>query len=181
MYYLSQDIFKMKHLRQKQRRFHNSVITETWPCFATLRRSFNVSPVVFRSASLTVARSGRGGHAVGASMSWRWSGRVDDVVRWQCGMSLASKSTAIPVSCGRAMLTKTQRLVLGLFILLLVDVIWVSSSELTKVCLVSVQKYILRIAMIVYYQVLPVLFFFFGFIICIFVYNMFQLLKRSLV
>ncbi|XP_077293112.1 solute carrier family 35 member F5 isoform X1 [Arctopsyche grandis] len=30
------------------------------------------------------------------------------------------------------MLTKTQRLVLGLFILLLVDIIWVSSSELTK-------------------------------------------------
>ncbi|KAF2902239.1 hypothetical protein ILUMI_03956 [Ignelater luminosus] len=31
-----------------------------------------------------------------------------------------------------SMLTKTQRLVLGLFVLLLVDVIWVSSSELTK-------------------------------------------------
>ncbi|KAK5647587.1 hypothetical protein RI129_002479 [Pyrocoelia pectoralis] len=31
-----------------------------------------------------------------------------------------------------SVLTKTQRLVLGVFILLLVDVIWVSSSELTK-------------------------------------------------
>lgn len=31
------------------------------------------------------------------------------------------------------MLNKTQRLLLGLFVLLLVDVIWVSSSELTKV------------------------------------------------
>lgn len=31
------------------------------------------------------------------------------------------------------MLNKTQRLILGLFILLLVDIIWVSSSELTKV------------------------------------------------
>lgn len=30
-------------------------------------------------------------------------------------------------------LTKTQRFVLGTFVLLLVDVIWVSSSELTKV------------------------------------------------
>lgn len=31
------------------------------------------------------------------------------------------------------MLSKTQKLVLGIVILLLVDVIWVSSSELTKV------------------------------------------------
>lgn len=31
------------------------------------------------------------------------------------------------------MLNKTQRLLLGLFVLLLVDIIWVSSSELTKV------------------------------------------------
>jgi hypothetical protein len=31
------------------------------------------------------------------------------------------------------MLNKSQRLLLGLFVLLLVDVIWVSSSELTKV------------------------------------------------
>lgn len=31
------------------------------------------------------------------------------------------------------MLTKTQRLILGSFVLLLVDIIWVSSSELTKV------------------------------------------------
>lgn len=36
------------------------------------------------------------------------------------------------VSIG-SMLTKTQRLILGLFVLLLVDVIWVSTSELTKV------------------------------------------------
>lgn len=32
-----------------------------------------------------------------------------------------------------AMMNKSQRLVLGLLILLLVDIIWVSSSELTKV------------------------------------------------
>lgn len=32
-----------------------------------------------------------------------------------------------------SMLTKTQRLVLGSFVLFLVDIIWVSSSELTKV------------------------------------------------
>lgn len=32
-----------------------------------------------------------------------------------------------------AMLNKNQRLFLGLFVLLLVDIIWVSSSELTKV------------------------------------------------
>jgi predicted ferric reductase len=31
------------------------------------------------------------------------------------------------------MLNKSQRVLLGLFVLLLVDVIWVSSSELTKV------------------------------------------------
>lgn len=31
------------------------------------------------------------------------------------------------------MLNKSQRLLLGLFVLLLVDVIWVSSAELTKV------------------------------------------------
>jgi hypothetical protein len=40
------------------------------------------------------------------------------------------------VSVGSAiggMLNKSQRLLLGLFVLLLVDVIWVSSSELTKV------------------------------------------------
>lgn len=34
-----------------------------------------------------------------------------------------------------AMLNKNQRLFLGLFVLLLVDIIWVSSSELTKVYL----------------------------------------------
>lgn len=39
---------------------------------------------------------------------------------------------AMDISIG-SMLTKTQRLILGLFVLLLVDVIWVSSSELTKV------------------------------------------------
>lgn len=33
-----------------------------------------------------------------------------------------------------AMMNKSQRLVLGLTVLLLVDIIWVSSSELTKVC-----------------------------------------------
>lgn len=32
-----------------------------------------------------------------------------------------------------AMMNKSQRLILGLLILLLVDIIWVSSSELTKV------------------------------------------------
>lgn len=32
-----------------------------------------------------------------------------------------------------AMMNKSQRLVLGLLVLLLVDIIWVSSSELTKV------------------------------------------------
>lgn len=32
-----------------------------------------------------------------------------------------------------SVLTKTQRLILGLLVLLLVDIIWVSSSELTKV------------------------------------------------
>lgn len=32
-----------------------------------------------------------------------------------------------------SMLTKTQRLILGSFVLLVVDIIWVSSSELTKV------------------------------------------------
>lgn len=40
------------------------------------------------------------------------------------------------------MLNKSQRLLLGLFVLLLVDVIWVSSSELTKV---SLWKYISRL------------------------------------
>uniref|UniRef100_A0A1B6DQK8 Solute carrier family 35 member F5 n=2 Tax=Clastoptera arizonana TaxID=38151 RepID=A0A1B6DQK8_9HEMI len=43
--------------------------------------------------------------------------------------------TVLEVSTGdsiRGMLTKTQRLLLGLFVLFLVDVIWVSSSELTK-------------------------------------------------
>lgn len=40
--------------------------------------------------------------------------------------------TIMDVTIG-SMLTKTQRLILGLFVLLLVDVIWVSSSELTKV------------------------------------------------
>lgn len=32
-----------------------------------------------------------------------------------------------------AMMNKSQRLILGLLVLLLVDIIWVSSSELTKV------------------------------------------------
>lgn len=32
-----------------------------------------------------------------------------------------------------SMLTRSQRLILGSFVLLLVDIIWVSSSELTKV------------------------------------------------
>jgi solute carrier family 35, member F5 len=32
------------------------------------------------------------------------------------------------------MLTKTQKLILGIVLLILVDIIWVSSSELTKVC-----------------------------------------------
>lgn len=32
-----------------------------------------------------------------------------------------------------SMLTKSQRLILGALVLILVDVIWVSSSELTKV------------------------------------------------
>nr|CAD7431277.1 unnamed protein product [Timema monikensis] len=45
-------------------------------------------------------------------------------------------ATKMDISTGRSvsgMLNKSQRLLLGLFVLLLVDVIWVSSSELTKV------------------------------------------------
>lgn len=45
---------------------------------------------------------------------------------------LSGPQQAMDISIG-SMLTKTQRLILGLFVLLLVDVIWVSSSELTKV------------------------------------------------
>lgn len=39
-----------------------------------------------------------------------------------------------------AMMNKSQRLVLGLLVLLLVDIIWVSSSELTKVRETPVDK-----------------------------------------
>lgn len=46
-------------------------------------------------------------------------------------MSAFEVRTNEPSASG--MLTKSQRLLLGLFVLLLVDVIWVSSSELTKV------------------------------------------------
>jgi hypothetical protein len=47
------------------------------------------------------------------------------------------------------MLNKSQRLLLGLFVLLLVDVIWVSSSELTKVRRTS--KLTLHIRLLLWY------------------------------
>lgn len=42
-----------------------------------------------------------------------------------------------------AMMNKSQRLVLGLLVLLLVDIIWVSSSELTKVRLTNLTFYLI--------------------------------------
>jgi hypothetical protein len=43
---------------------------------------------------------------------------------------------------GLAGLTKPQRLVLGVVVLIIVDLIWVASSELTKVCmLICLQAY----------------------------------------
>lgn len=39
----------------------------------------------------------------------------------------------LPFMSWTSLLTKSQRLILGLLVLLLVDVIWVLSSELTKV------------------------------------------------
>lgn len=47
-------------------------------------------------------------------------------------MTVVVKVVSLGSSIG-GMLNKSQRLLLGLFVLLLVDVIWVSSSELTKV------------------------------------------------
>jgi hypothetical protein len=47
-------------------------------------------------------------------------------------MTVVVKVVSVGSSVG-GMLNKSQRLLLGLFVLLLVDVIWVSSSELTKV------------------------------------------------
>jgi preprotein translocase subunit SecE len=47
-------------------------------------------------------------------------------------MTVVVKVVNVGSSVG-GMLNKSQRLLLGLFVLLLVDVIWVSSSELTKV------------------------------------------------
>lgn len=47
-------------------------------------------------------------------------------------MTVVVKVVTVGSSVG-GMLNKSQRLLLGLFVLLLVDVIWVSSSELTKV------------------------------------------------
>lgn len=53
-------------------------------------------------------------------------GAVSQTNAGSSGPGLSSGSTG-------GILTKSQRLILGLMILLLVDVIWVSSSELTKV------------------------------------------------
>ncbi|CAG2059551.1 unnamed protein product [Timema podura] len=47
-------------------------------------------------------------------------------------MTVIVKVVALNVGSVSGMLNKSQRLLLGLFVLLLVDVIWVSSSELTK-------------------------------------------------
>jgi hypothetical protein len=47
-------------------------------------------------------------------------------------MTVVVEVVSVGSSIG-GMLNKSQRLLLGLFVLLLVDVIWVSSSELTKV------------------------------------------------
>lgn len=53
-------------------------------------------------------------------------------VRHESTMTVVVKVVSVGSSVG-GMLNKSQRLLLGLFVLLLVDVIWVSSSELTKV------------------------------------------------
>lgn len=45
---------------------------------------------------------------------------------------------------GTTRLTKVQRLVLGIIVLLVVDLIWVGSSELTEVIFTSKKKEIYR-------------------------------------
>ena len=63
-----------------------------------------------------------------------------DCIRHENTMTVIIKVISIGFSAS-GMLNKSQRLLLGLFVLLLVDVIWVSSSELTKVsCEISVLR-----------------------------------------
>lgn len=59
-------------------------------------------------------------------------------------MTVIVKVVSVGSSVG-GMLNKSQRLLLGLFVLLLVDVIWVSSSELTKVRRTSEHTLLMRV------------------------------------